>query len=394
MNLLLGISGGIAAYKVPELIRLLVSNGVQVKVVPSKNALNFVTEATLQTVSNNDVYINLFGKESCIDHIELAKWADIVLVVPTTANLIAKCANGICDDLLSTILVATNAPIILAPAMNKVMWQNYATQTNISILKSRKIDIIDPDYGIQACGDIGYGRMPTIEDILSKVLTFKKNNNLFKDIRILITAGSTREMIDPVRFIGNKSSGKMAFALANEALNMGAKVTVIKGITSVLPPDGCNIINVTSCLDMLNAVKKNVTGYDIFIACAAVTDYRVANYSNVKIKKNLQGDLMLNLIPNPDILAYVANNYNIFTVGFAAETENIITNAKNKLINKKIKLIIANDVSDSSIGFESDYNEVYAISDDKEIKIERNTKIEIAQQILSIVYDNYSHTYN
>ncbi|HLX55102.1 MAG TPA: phosphopantothenoylcysteine decarboxylase, partial [Aquella sp.] len=237
------------------------------------------------------------------------------------------------------------------------------------------------------------GRMPAVEDIHSKVLTFKKDNNLFKDIKILITAGSTREMIDPVRFIGNKSSGKMAFALAGGALNRGAKVTVIKGITTVSPPDGCKVINVISSLDMLNAVKENITDYDIFIACAAVSDYRVANQSHAKIKKDLQSNLVLNLIPNPDILAYVANNYNIFTVGFAAETENVITNAKNKLINKKIKLIIANNVSDSSIGFESDYNEAYAISDDKEIKIERNTKTAVAQQILSIVYTNYSSTY-
>ncbi|MDQ5920648.1 MAG: phosphopantothenoylcysteine decarboxylase / phosphopantothenate---cysteine ligase [Pseudomonadota bacterium] len=392
-KILIGITGSIAAYKTPELIRNLVSNGFEVKMVLTESAESFVTPITLQAVSggSGSVHTQLldYNAEAAMSHIELARWADVILVAPASANFIAKFAAGLCDNLLNTICLASSAPVVIAPAMNKHMWEHPATQDNIYKLRSRNVIIWGPGNGVQACGDIGLGRMIEPMELVQSLINLTMKQTL-SGLNILITAGATHEMIDPVRFITNKSSGKMGYALVEEAIKMGAKVTLVTGGASIPIPYNCDhVIQVNTADEMLNAVTAQVLAHDIFISSAAVSDYKVVNPQVNKIKRDSNQSITLTLESNVDILAKIGSEYNTFSVGFAAETENLLINAKTKLINKKVDLIIANDVSNPDIGFNSDYNEVYIISKIDTLKIERSSKPQIAKKILQYVYKSY-----
>ncbi len=411
-KVLIGITGSIAAYKAPELLRELINAGFEVKSVLTKSAINFVTPITLQAASRCTVHTALldYEAEAGMSHIELARWADIILVAPASANFIAKLANGFCDDLLSTLCLASNARLIIAPAMNRLMWSNMATQANVSILKERNISFIGPNEGIQACSDAGFGRMVEPIDIVHEILAFTKightpksnayqvhesKHKILAGLNILITVGSTHEPIDPVRFITNRSSGKMGFALANEASNLGANVTLVVGHTYAKEPlQYTKILKIQTAAEMLQAVESEINHQDIFISCAAVADYKVMNVSQHKIKRNLEKNITLILEPNIDILAKIAAEHNIFTVGFAAETENLLENAQNKLQQKAINMIIANDVTNDKIGFDSDDNEVHVISKSNNIKLNLAPKATIAKQILPLIYQAWKSQNN
>ena len=396
-KILIGITGGIAAYKIPFLIRLIKKQhpGSDIKIICTPSALNFVTELTLQALSQNKIYHKLIDPEAelSMGHIELAQWADIILIAPASANTIAKLAHGIADNLLATVTLAApkSTPIIISPAMNPNMWHDPRTQNNISILK-KHFEIIPPDFGEQACGDIGLGRMPEPENILDILDKFinKNNNSNLKNKNILITAGPTQENIDPVRYITNHSSGKMGYALAEKACELGANVFLISG------PVNINIINnkiklnkIISAKQMLNKsiniIKNN--NIDVFIAAAAVSDFTIKNQaSHKKPKEELQN---LELIKNPDILNNISNsiNNNIkrpkICVGFAAQDTDVLNYAKNKLKNKNLDLCVANDISRDDIGFYQDNNEVIIIQKDLSHKlIAKNSKNKIAEVIL------------
>ncbi|MBE0363074.1 phosphopantothenoylcysteine decarboxylase / phosphopantothenate--cysteine ligase [Pseudoalteromonas ulvae UL12] len=362
-KILLAITGGIAAYKCAELVRRLKDHQHDVKVVMTQSAHAFITPLTLQAVSGNPVSDSLLdpSAEAAMGHIEFAKWADLILVAPATANTIAKMASGLADDLLSTLLLATPSPVAIAPAMNQQMWAHSATQANLLTLKQRGISIWGPASGEQACGDIGSGRMlepNELVELCNQALSNEEKQPLILAGKtVTITAGPTREALDPVRFISNHSSGKMGYALANAALQLGAKVNLISGPVSIQPPSNAKLFHVESALEMHQSALKLATESDIFIGCAAVADYRSADLQTQKIKK--QGDEMtLTLVKNPDIIADVAglSHSRPFTVGFAAETQNVADYARKKLINKKLDMICANDVSNQAIGFNSDHN--------------------------------------
>ncbi|MDB1122468.1 bifunctional phosphopantothenoylcysteine decarboxylase/phosphopantothenate--cysteine ligase CoaBC [Vibrio algarum] len=360
-KILLGISGGIAAYKCAELTRRLTERGAQVQVVMTNAAKEFITPLTMQAVSGNPVSDSLLdpAAEASMGHIELGKWADIVLLAPATADLIARITAGMGNDLLSTVILATNAPVAVAPAMNQQMYTNVATQENIATLKKRGFHIWGPAAGEQACGDVGYGRMLEPMQLVEKCEIFFKPEALLKGKSVLITAGPTREAIDPVRFISNHSSGKMGYALAQAASKLGADVTLISGPVALSTPENVNRINVESAQDMHAAVMDNATTNDIFIACAAVADYRPDVVSDQKIKKTDDSDEMsICMIKNPDIVASVAKleTNRPYTVGFAAETQNVEQYARGKLNKKNLDLICANDVSVEGQGFNSNNN--------------------------------------
>lgn len=360
-RILLGITGGIAAYKCPDLVRQLKKAGAQVHVVMTQSATQFVTPLTLQAVSANRVAHELFDSaaELSMSHIELAKWADLVLIVPATANMIAKLANGIADDLLSTLCLATPAPIAIAPAMNQQMYLAPATQQNLATLASRNVHIWGPDQGIQACGDVGPGRMVEPETLVANIDHYFDASAELAGITITVTAGPTIEELDPVRYISNYSSGKMGFAIASAAAEMGAKVILISGPVHLDTPNHVERINVKSAQEMYDAAINYAQQSTIFISCAAVADYRAATIAKQKMKKQDDSDeLVITLIKNPDIVASVAElkHKRPFVVGFAAETDNVKAYALKKLISKNLDLICANDVSDKQIGFNADQN--------------------------------------
>lgn len=387
-TVLIGITGGIAAYKIPELIRMFKKNGADVKTIVTQNALEFVTETTLKSLSNNDVAISQFEtKDFKPEHIALTKEADIFLIAPATANTLSKIANGICDNLLTSVACAFQKPIILAPCMNTGMWENDAVQENIKHLKSRGVVVLEPESGFLACGDEGKGRLPQLEVIFDSVKSLLLPKQFLKGKKIVITSGGTKEEIDSVRYIGNYSSGKMGLSLAKSAQKSGGDVTLI---TTVENQDfkGKTIL-VKSADEMLEATDKEFKNADILIMAAAVSDYRVKNRSNEKIKKTGES-IILELIENPDILKTISANKrdNQTVIGFCAESENLIENAKKKIDTKKCDYIIANDISDKSIGFSSDYNEVYIIDREKNIvKIDKSLKSEIADKIFERIFD-------
>ena len=359
-KILLGVTGGIAAYKSCELIRLYQKQGADVKVIMSEAATKFVAPLTFAALSHHEVEITMF--DDSIKHIELAQWADILVIAPATANTIAKIACGIADNLLTNIVLAATCPKLVAPAMNVNMYENAATRKNIHKLVQLGIQTIGPDSGYQACGDMGKGRLPALDQILdATVKILKKSNNR----KIVITAGPTQEPLDPVRFITNHSSGKMGYALAQAAAEKGYTVKLVSGPTNIPVPSAVEIIKVKTASDMLNAVLHEIEDSDIFIGCAAVADFRSKVISRNKIKKTDDTEsLILELVKNPDIIKEVANLHKTFTVGFAAETTNVVEYAKSKLVKKDLDLIIANDVSDSSIGFNSDQNRVSLVFKD------------------------------
>jgi len=382
-NILLGVTGGIACYKACELVRRLKEFGADVRVVMTQGSLAFVTPLSFQAVSGNPVYTELLDEkaEAGMGHIELAKWADRVLITPASANFIERLARGSAEDLLSTICLATQAPVQVAPAMNQAMWSNPACQKNIETLKKHHIAIFGPGSGEQACGDIGAGRMLEpfeLVDLLAA--SFEKGPLSGK--KVLITAGPTREAVDPVRYLSNNSSGKMGYALAQAAAEAGAEVVLVSGPVSLPTPVRVKRVDTQSAMDMLQAVNKEIPTTDLFIACAAVADYRAEHIAEQKIKKT--GDrLTLKLVKNPDILETVGQmDSRPFCVGFAAESENVLANARTKLLQKKADLIIANDISRPDIGFGQDANEVNLISASEEIKIPKMEKKILARQLI------------
>jgi len=361
-KILLGITGGIAAYKAAEIVRLLRKSNREVKVVMTQSALAFVQPLTFSTLSNNPAYTQMFEQDKLFncEHIELAQWTDVILIAPATANIMAKLAHGIADDLLSTICLACEKPLYVAPAMNKVMWEKQVTQANITTLQERGIIFLGPDIGEQACGDMGLGRMLEPKVIVEKLLN--TTNQRLIDKNIIITAGPTFEPIDPVRFIGNRSSGKMGYAIAKAAIDHGAKVTLISGPTRLLPPEGLfDYVGVTTADEMQQTVMQHIKDCDIFISAAAIADYKVENYSFNKIKKT-KDELTLKLKRNPDVLSEIAKlKQRPFVVGFAAETDNLETNALQKLKCKNIDIIAANLVGEDC-GFDKDENRLLLLS--------------------------------
>lgn len=389
-KIVLGITGSIAAYKAAELIRQLKKKGCEVKVVMTKSAIEFVAPLTYQTLSQNTVYTKMFDQEQelNIGHISLARWADIILVAPASADIIAKVANGIADDLLSTVCLASKTLMAFAPAMNEVMWLNPATQENIKKLNDRNMRIIGPGKGEQACGDNGPGRMLEpleIIDEIDNIFTEK----IFSNKKIMITAGPTQEPIDPVRVLTNHSSGKMGYAIAKTARDMGAEVTLITGPVSISPPKNITVKNIVTAIEMENAVMNDIKGIDIFISTAAVADYRPEIEFKQKHKKSSNA-LQIKFIKNPDILLNVASSSNPpFTVGFSAETENLIENAKEKLKNKKINMIAANIVGKGK-GFNTQDNNITIIDKDYSIaELGSDSKENLAVKLLRKIFELY-----
>jgi phosphopantothenoylcysteine decarboxylase/phosphopantothenate--cysteine ligase len=394
-NIILGITGGIAAYKTPDLVRKLVAKGANVRVVMTQSAKEFVSPLALQAVSGNLVSDDLLDKdaEAAMGHIELARWADKLLIAPATANFMAKLTYGLADDLLSTLCLATPAPIFIAPAMNQQMWFADATQANLKILEQRKVQFLGPAQGQQACGDVGPGRMLEPQDI-ADLLMQESPNLLLAGIRITITAGPTREEIDPVRYLSNHSSGKMGYALAVAAQELGATVILISGPVNLLPPANIHTVKVSSAQQMHEAVMQTMHNCDIYIGCAAVADYRVQRKSNQKIKKS-ESELSLTFIKNPDILSDVAHLDNApFTLGFAAETQKLREHALSKLQHKKLSMIAANDVSDSTIGFNSEQNALTVLWSKGEKKLDVANKQLLASQLIRLVAQRYNEDTN
>ena len=389
-NVLIGVTGGIAAYKSAEIIRLFKKDGADVRVVMTKSAKEFITPLTLQAISGNEIHDSLLDvkAESAMGHIELAKWADIILIAPCTAETIAKITHGRADDLIGAILLASKAIKYIAPAMNMNMWTDKSTQENCKTLLKRDISFIGPGIGEQACGDIGPGRMEEPDNIIEFIKTSFKSGPL-SGKKITITAGPTREQIDPVRFISNNSSGKMGYALADAAIEAGALVNLVSGPVSIKADKHANLIKVNSAKEMFDNVVNCMNDSDIFIACAAVSDFRPSDYSDVKIKKDNLEHIDIHFEKNEDILSYVAAEYpSAFIVGFAAETANVNTNAKNKLKSKNLNMIISNDVSNKSIGFDVDDNEVNVITNNETIFLKKDKKIKIAREIFKIIASN------
>ncbi|MBB1290194.1 bifunctional phosphopantothenoylcysteine decarboxylase/phosphopantothenate--cysteine ligase CoaBC [Pseudoalteromonas sp. SR43-6] len=383
-KIVLGITGGIAAYKCAELVRRLKDAGCEVKVVMTESAKHFITPLTMQAVSGETVSDSLLdpSAEASMGHIEFAKWADLILVAPATCNIIAKMAAGIADDLLTTLLLATPAKVAVAPAMNQQMYAHAATQANLATLKARNVLLWGPGKGEQACGDIGAGRMLEPHELVA-LCTAKEQPQLLAGKTITITAGPTREPLDPVRFISNHSSGKMGYALAEAALQFGAKVNLISGPVTIKAPTGVNLINIESAEELLTESLTYAPQSDAFIGCAAVADYRAANIATQKMKK--QGDeLTLTLTKNPDVIAAIANltQNRPYTVGFAAETQNVESYAKGKLQNKNLDMICANDVSKSGLGFNSDHNALTLYWHNEQLELPTTSKIEIARKVI------------
>jgi phosphopantothenoylcysteine decarboxylase/phosphopantothenate--cysteine ligase len=389
-QILLGVTGGIAAYKAAELIRRLKDAGADVRVVMTRGAQQFITPLTLQALSGNPVHTDLLdpAAEAGMGHIELARWADLVLVAPATADFMARLAQGRADDLLTTLCLASDASVAIAPAMNQGMWRDAATQANLATLQDKGVRAWGPGDGSQACGDVGPGRMLEPEE-LAELAASQFQSRALDGIRLVITAGPTREAIDPVRYISNHSSGKMGFALAEAAVEAGATVTLIAGPVSLATPDHVQRIDVESAQQMHKAAMDAGRHCDIFIASAAVADYRVATIAEQKIKKH--GDTMqLELVKNPDIVASVAaGSVKPFVVGFAAETEKLVEHARAKLNNKQLDLVIANDVANQQIGFNSDDNAVTLVWPDGEQVLPQASKRQLARQLVAAIAQRY-----
>lgn len=395
-RIVLGVGGGIAAYKSAELVRRLRDQGAEVRVVMTHGGREFITPLTLQALSGHPVHLDLLDSaaEAAMGHIELARWADLVLIAPATADIMARLAQGVANDLLTTLVLATNAPVALAPAMNQAMWADAATQANRQILETRGIRLFGPASGSQACGDVGLGRMLEADE-LAHAAADCFESGLLTGLHLLITAGPTQENIDPVRYITNHSSGKMGFALAEAAAEAGARVTLVAGPVSLPTPDRVQRIDVVSARDMLAACEAAMP-CDLFIAAAAVADYRPEVVAPHKLKKdpNSGEGMLLQMVRNPDILATLAGREDRpFSVGFAAETENLLEYATRKLRDKNLDLIVANDVANPGIGFNSEENAVTLIDrQQNEIRLSQASKGHIARQLINIIADRYQRT--
>ena len=393
-KILLGVCGGIAAYKSAELTRRLIDQGAQVRIVMTASAKQFITPLTMQAVSGHVIYDDLLDPqaEAGMGHIELAKWADLILIAPATANAIARLRAGMADELLTTLCLASPSPIAIAPAMNQQMYLAAATQENLKVLKARGLHIWGPAQGLQACGDVGPGRLLEVPDLVQLCCEFfAPADQSLAGVNVVITAGPTQEAIDPVRYISNHSSGKMGFSLAQAASNMGANVTVIAGPVQLTLPSNIKRIDVKSAIDMHQAALASIVDADIFIACAAVADYRAQQVHDEKMKKQSDTDsITLTLVKNPDIIADVAKSVNRpFCVGFAAETNDVEAYALGKLQRKNLDLIAANDVSISDQGFNSDNNALTVFSKKQRFDIALSSKKEVAIQLLKVISEQF-----
>ena len=394
-NILLGVTGGIAAYKIANLASMLKKQGANVKVIMTENACQFITPMTFETLTAQKVYTDTFDRnfEFKVDHIELGKWADVFLIAPATANVIGKLANGIADDMLTTTALAMRCPILVSPAMNTAMFENKVVKHNIMKLRTYGMDIILPASGHLACGDSGAGKMPEPEMLLEYIKrgVYKKKDLVGK--KVCVSAGPTREAIDPVRYISNNSTGKMGVEIAKMAAYRGAKVSLIMGPSNVFVPDFINRIDIKSAEDMYEEIMKISDSQDIIIKAAAVADYTPANYSDEKIKKK-DGDLSIELSRTKDILKELGerkenNPKKQFICGFSMETENMEENSKNKLAKKNADMIVANNVKVDGAGFGTDTNVVTIFTKDKEIRLDKLSKLEVAEKIFDEIVRNF-----
>ncbi len=390
-NIILGVSGGISAYKAADLLRLLMREGATVKVAMSANAKKFITPLTFRALSGSPVYQDVFEEsgDDAMEHIHFAEQADLMVVVPASANSIAKMAHGLADDALSTLFVSFAGKVVIAPAMNDKMYSNSAVIENISKLKSRGIHIVEPEYGKLACGVEGKGRLAELETILKEIVGQFSQKDDLAGKKIIVTAGPTREPIDPVRFISNRSSGKMGYAIAMEASKRGGQVTLISGPTSLIPPPGIETLHCECAEDMRRLVFDKFSECKALVMTAAVGDFSPESYEENKIKKNVNGGHALKLKPNPDILREISARKNgQVVVGFAAESENIFENALDKLQKKSMDLIVANNIVKPGIGFGSDYNEATFIKKDRQVRhLERMPKTELANLLLDEIVE-------
>lgn len=379
---MLGVGGGIAAYKSPDLVRRLIERGAEVEVVMSAAAEHFVTALTFQAVSQRRVWASLFDREtrSAMGHLELAHWAELIVIAPTTANLLARLARGHADDLLSTLVLATEAPLVLAPAMNHRMWRHPATQANVALLAARGVRFIGPDEGPLAEGEVGPGRMVEPAEIAARLA----GAGTLAAKRLLITAGPTQEPIDPVRYVGNRSSGKMGYAVARAASDAGAEVVLVSGPTSLASPFGVETVRVHTAREMAQAVRARLGSFDAFVAVAAVADYSPASTAAEKIKKS-EKNLTLELVPTPDILAEVAaSNPRPYCVGFAAETDNLLENARAKLVDKRLDMICVNPVDKGRV-FGSDENSLLVIESQGQTDLGTAPKRLLAERLVAMI---------
>ena len=391
MKVALGVSGGIAAYKAAELVRLLQDRGVRVQVIMTRAAQEFVRPLTFAALSGEKVITDLFGAgaeqpniDAAVEHIAIAQAIDALVVAPATADVIAKFAHGEANDFLTTLFLATTAPVVIAPAMNVNMWENAATQENVKILRARGLRVVEPDSGYLACGMIGAGRLAANETILRAVMEALGATQDLAGETVLITAGPTREPIDPVRYIGNRSSGKMGYALAEAALRRGAKVILITGPTALKPPSAADVTQVQTATQMRDAVINAIDRSTIVIKAAAVSDFTVRNAADQKIKR--KGAITLDLEPTPDILAEIAaRKGSRIVVGFAAETNDALDNARKKLQSKSLDAIVVNDVSKPGIGFESERNAVHILTHSGMVEVPETSKWEVAHRVLDAV---------
>lgn len=385
-KIVLGICGGIAAYKTALLVRDLVRSGAEVRVVMTDSAQQFITPLTLQALSGNEVRTDLFDQqaERAMGHIELARWADYIIVAPASANCLAKFAHGLADDLLSTLYLVADVPVIVCPAMNRSMWSHAATRHNCDTLRQRGVMLVGPEEGSQACGEYGFGRLSDTDAIMN-ALRLHSVLDVLAGQNVLITAGPTREALDPVRYLSNNSSGKMGYALAQAACVAGAKVILISGPTALDAPAGVLVHQVTSAKEMHEQVMANLLPGAIFIGCAAVADYCPETVADKKIKKQDDQGLTLRMINNPDILAAVARTGKAsYVVGFAAETDDLLVNARKKRQSKQADMIIANLVG-PGLGFDRDDNEVTVLTETMETALPANNKVRLAGQIIAIL---------
>ena len=388
-KIIVALTGSIAAYKAAELVRLIKKSEAEVRIIMTDAAKEFITPITMQALSGHPIHSNLLDTEAeaAMGHITLAKWADAIIVSPCSANTLAKISQGLGDDLLTAVILASEAKVFLAPAMNQQMWNAKITQENVVRASLLGHKILGPGEGEQACGDNGSGRMLEPEEIFAALEAFSLS--LLAGKKVLITAGPTQEPIDPVRYLSNHSSGKMGYALAEAAEAAGASVTLISGPVNLRASSSIEIINVVTAKDMHTEVKKCIEAADVFIGCAAVADYSPVTTQPQKIKKNLHENLVLELEPNPDILKFVSENYsNKIIIGFSAETENIEDFARKKLVAKNLDFIVANDVSRNDIAFNAAENEVLIISKDKTKALPKASKILVAHQILNYIHQD------
>ena len=394
-NILLGVTGGIAAYKIANLASMLKKHGANVKVIMTKNACQFITPMTFETLTSEKVYIDTFDRnfEFKVDHIELGKWADVFLIAPASANIIGKLANGIADDMLTTTTLAMRCPVVVSPAMNTTMFENKVVKHNIMKLRTYGMDIILPASGYLACGDTGAGKMPEPEMLLEyiKRSAYRKKDLVGK--KVCVSAGPTREAIDPVRYISNNSTGKMGVEIAKMAAYRGAKVSLVMGPSNVFVPDFINRIDIKSAEDMYEEIVKISDSQDIIIKAAAVADYTPTNYSGEKIKKK-DGDLSIELSRTKDILKELGerkenNPKKQFICGFSMETENMEENSKNKLVKKNADMIVANNVKVEGAGFGTDTNVVTIFTKDQEIRLDKLSKLEVAEKIFDEIVRNF-----